>query len=162
MSKVHFVYPHGNAISTPDAIGRNLGQRLSERYCVVYHDLQEEGVIHPSPGDILLGHSWPYNAIFERSCHQPGWKRIILLQPYCHGDNQDMFVESFIRQCDLFLAITGSYWFKDIPNSKFKHWLPKMQHLDLAVNRKDFPVIKSNFNPPGKRKFVYKIGRAHV
>ncbi len=155
MTRVHLIYPHGDAISAPDAIGSHLGTRLSERYHVVYHDLQEGGVIQPSADEVLLGHAWPSTAIFERNCRRSGWKRVILMQPYCHGDNQDIFVERFIRCCDMFLAITGSFWFKDIPNSKFKHWLPKMIHLDLAVDRQDFPVLKSNFNLPGKRKFVY-------
>ena len=30
-----------------------------------------------------------------------------------------------------------------------------MRHLDLAVDRKSFPRIKSKFNPPGQRKFIY-------
>jgi glycosyltransferase involved in cell wall biosynthesis len=30
-----------------------------------------------------------------------------------------------------------------------------MVHLDLAIDRADFPVIKRRFNPPGSRKFLY-------
>ena len=30
-----------------------------------------------------------------------------------------------------------------------------MVHLDLAVDRCDFPVLKTSFNPPGHRRFVY-------
>jgi glycosyltransferase involved in cell wall biosynthesis len=122
---------------------------------VIYHDIQEPGCIKPGNKDVLLGHAWPTMSLFRRSCQQPGWNRIILMQPYCHGDDQDAFVERFIYRCDLFLAITGIYWFKDIQNSKFRHWLPKMRHLDLAIDHRDFPVIKDSFNPPGKRKFVY-------
>jgi glycosyltransferase involved in cell wall biosynthesis len=63
-----------------------------------------------------------------------------------------------MRYCDLYLAITGNYWFKRIGQSGFAHWQPKMRHLDLAVDRGDFPPIKQRFNPPGQRKFVY-IGK---
>jgi glycosyltransferase involved in cell wall biosynthesis len=125
---------------------------------VIYHDIQESGCIKPGADDVLLGHSWPTLSVFERSCKLPGWKRIILMQPYCHGDylvGLDAYVDRFIHYCDLFLAITGAYWFKDIPNSKFKYWFPKMRHLDLAVERHEFPVIKKTFNLPGKRRFVY-------
>lgn len=158
MKRVHLIYPHGEAVSAPNSIGRHLGNRLKERYHVVYHDIQESGSINPSDNDVLLGHSWPTMSLFERSCKKRGWKRVILMQPYCHGDylaELDAYVDRFINYCDLFMAITGSYWFKDIPNSKFKHWLPKMRHLDLAVDRDDFPPIKTTFNPPGKRRFVY-------
>jgi len=155
MKKVHLIYPHGEAISAPNSIGRNLGERLSKIYEVIYHDIQESGFIKPGGDDVLLGHAWPTFSLFRRSCKKIGWARIILLQPYCHGDDKDAFVEGIIRHCDLFLAITGAYWFKEIRNSKFKHWLPKMRHLDLAVDRRYFPVIKNRFNPSGKRKFVY-------
>jgi hypothetical protein len=155
MTKVHLVFPHGTPISFPNAVGRHLGSRLSSSYEVFYYDIQEPGFIKPGNNDVLVGHAWPTMSLFRRSCRQLGWKRIILLQPYCHGDNQDVFVEKFIDRCDLFLAITGKYWFDDIVNSNFKHWLPKMRHVDLAIDRKDFPTIKRKFNSPGKRKFVY-------
>lgn len=158
MKKVHLIYPHGSPISAPNSIGRHLGERLGERYKVIYHDIQEPGSVEPGDDDVLLGHAWPTASLFRRSCRRPGWKRVILMQPYCHGDavaDQDAFVERFIRDCDLFLAITGAYWFKGVPNSRFRHWFPKMRHLDLAVDRNDFTVIKRTFNPPGKRRFVY-------
>lgn len=158
MRTVHLIYPHGSQISNPNAIGRQLGSRLGKKYRVIYHEINEAGVIRPAEDDVLIGHSWPTLSLFSRSCAQPGWKRVILMQPYCHGDylaDLDAFVERFIRHCDLFLAITDSYWFKDIPNSQFKHWFPKMRQLDLAVDRKDFPALKMYFNPPGKRRFVY-------
>jgi len=152
---IHLIYPHGNVVSAPNSIGRNLGKRLSELYNVLYYDIQGIGLIIPGNNDILLGHAWPTMSLFRRSLQQSGWNRVILLQPYCHGDYQDAFVDLFINKCDLFLAITGNYWFNDIKYSKYKHWLPKMRHIDLAINRRDFSVIKYSFNPPGKRKFVY-------
>ena len=30
-----------------------------------------------------------------------------------------------------------------------------MKQIDLAVDRNEFPIIKREFNPPGKRKFIY-------
>ncbi len=157
---VHLVYPHGNRVSTPDAIGRNLGERLEKIYNVHYYDWDEFSIIKPGPNDILIGHACPIPyTIFRRSCQQAGWKRKLLLSPHCHGDDhQPAFNEHVIHNCHLYLAITGCYWFNDIKNSGFSHWLPKMRHLDLAIDRKDFPVIKTSFNKQGKRKVVY-IGK---
>jgi glycosyltransferase involved in cell wall biosynthesis len=159
MSKkiIHLVYPHKPRISAPDAIGRHLGQRLEQAYRVIYHDLESLQAIHPSSDDVLLGHAMPSPfTCFRQSLKQPGWQRVLLITPYSHGDPQyNAYIDRFIGQCDMYMAITGNFWFRTIQDSIFSHWLPKMVHLDMAVDRNDFPVLKNGFNPPGQRKFVY-------
>ena len=153
---VHLVYPYGDSIAAPSAIGRHLSDRLRTRYEVINYDWTESGRIRPKPGEALVGHPSPERGtVFRRSCSDPRWGRVILLQPYCHGVDGDAFLEPIIRHCDLFLAITGGYWFRDIPNGRFGHWLPKMRHVDLAVDRNEFPALKSAFSLRGMRRFVY-------
>ena len=153
---VHLVYPCGDSIAAPSAIGRHLSDRLRTRYEVINYDWTESGRIRPKPGEALVGHPSPERGtIFRRSCNDSRWGRVILLQPYCHGVDGDAFLEPIIRHCDLFLAITGGYWFRDIPNGRFGHWLPKMRHVDLAVDRNEFPALKSAFSLRGMRRFVY-------
>lgn len=155
--RVHLVYPHAERTAQPDAIGRQLGQRLEARYTVIYHDWWERGVIRPAPGDVLLGHPHPApGTIFRRSARERGWSRVLMMSPYHHGDlRQVAFLDSIIRDCDLYLAITGPYWFGSIGRSRCSHWLPKMVHLDMAVDRQHFPPLKNTFGAPGKRRFVY-------
>jgi len=43
--------------------------------------------------------------------------------------------------------------------SLFKDWIPKTRQIDSAVNRADFPPLKTSFGLPGQRRFVY-IGSA--
>ena len=159
MNRIHLVYPSGSRISTPDAIGRNLAQRLRKQYNyeVVQHNWSDTTVIQPDTGDVLLGHPHPFpKTCFRLSSQQPGWRRVLALAPYNHGDGvQVAFYQTFIARCDLYLAITGNYWFNTVDHSIFAHWKPKMRHIDLAVDRADFPVLKTTFNPPGKRRFVY-------
>jgi glycosyltransferase involved in cell wall biosynthesis len=157
MTTVHLVYPHGTPISCPDAIGRNLGRRLEEKYGVIYHNFDAEEVIKPEPGDVLLGHpDYHPNTCFRLSMRQPGWRRVIAMFPYHHGHNSAVaFADSFLDRCDMVLAITGNYWFNSVSNSIYSHWRPKMVHLDLAVERTDFPIVKRSFNPPSKRRFLY-------
>jgi glycosyltransferase involved in cell wall biosynthesis len=123
----------------------------------VHHDIDEARVIRPSPGDVLLGH--PHEApwsIFRRSAARPGWRRKLMLMPYVHVDAYHAsLADPVVRQCDLFLAITGSTWFESVSSSITAHWLPKMVHVDLAVDRADFPRVKTAFNPPGRRRFLY-------
>ena len=156
--RVHLVYPHdNNRISTPDAIGCQLGRRLQARYEVVYHDYTEPGVIVPAPGDVLLGHPHPDpRSIFRRSLKQDGWHRRLMMAPFEHRDFRRIsFEDRLIERCDLVLAITGSYWFQTVADSLCSHWRPKMIHLDLAVERGDFPFLKTSFGAPGKRRVVY-------
>lgn len=157
---VHLVYAHGNSISTPDAIGRHLAARLSDRYRVRLYDWQEFARIHPGQNDILIGHACPiYGTVFRRNAKLRGWRRVLLLSPFCQADDRLVgFYDRIIKNCDLYLAITGNYWFDSIGASGYAHWLPKMRHIDLAVDRKEFPTVKCSFNSPGKRRFLY-IGR---
>jgi glycosyltransferase involved in cell wall biosynthesis len=157
MTRVHLVYPHGNRISTPDAIGRELGRRLETSYEVVYHDWFDRDVIHPEPGDVLLGHPHPDpRTVFRRSARQEGWRRRLMLSPFVHSDlRQVAFLGGILPDCDLYLAITGPYWYQAIQESQCSHWLPKMIHVDLAINRGDYPPLKTSFGAPGKRRVVY-------
>jgi glycosyltransferase involved in cell wall biosynthesis len=154
---VHLIYPHGPKTSCPDAIGREVGKRLAKIYPVVLHDWDEFGYITPREGDVLVGHACPIPCtVFKRSAKRTGWRRVVLLSPHCHGDpHQPAFNDRVLPYCDVYLAITGNYWFNDLPNSLYAHWLPKMVHVDLAVDRSEFPVIKTHFNRKGLRRAVY-------
>jgi glycosyltransferase involved in cell wall biosynthesis len=156
-ARVHLVYPHSGRISTPDAIGRELGRRLEARYEVIYYNWTDKGVIVPKPGDVLLGHPHPHpKTIFRRSLREKGWRRRLMLGPFHHGDlRQNAFVDSVLPQCDQFLAITGAYWVRTLPNSLCSHWQPKLIPLEHAVDRGDFPRTKFSFNAKGERRVLY-------
>jgi glycosyltransferase involved in cell wall biosynthesis len=77
------------------------------------------------------------------------------MAPFNHDARQVSFLDPLIAHCDLYLAITGNFWFDSLQDSLFAHWAPKMVHVDLAVDRGEFPVIKKLFNPPGARRFLY-------
>ena len=157
MATVHLVYPHQPRISTPDAIGYQMARRLAQRYTVHLYDWDEMRRIRPGQDDVLLGHPHPAPwSCFRWSAQQSGWRRVLMLSPYTHGDPwQVSFLDAVLPQCDLYLAITGRYWFNTISDSSYAHWRPKMIHVDLAVDRQAFPVLKRQFSPPGKRRFVY-------
>ncbi len=156
---VHLVYPGGPASSCPDAIGRNLSARLSARWPVRLHAWNAIGAVRPAPGDVLLGHPHPVpGTVFRASSRLAGWRRVLALAPFVPDPAYVGFHESVLDRCDLFLAITGSYWFGRTPGSAVAHWRPKMVHLDLAVDRADFPRVKGRFSRPGDRRFLYVGG----
>jgi glycosyltransferase involved in cell wall biosynthesis len=156
VTTVHFVYPSGRSISTPESIGRNVAERLRQAYAVVQYDWTSPKTVEPGTDDVLLGHPHPAPwTIFRRSARRPGWKRIVVMTPYNQDPRQMSFLDALVPRCDLYLAITGNYWFKSVHSSLFAHWAPKMVHVDLAIDRRDFPVIKTHFNHPGRRRFLY-------
>lgn len=156
MTTIHLVYPYGPVIRTPETIGRHLAKGLRREYDVIQYDWNDTRTIEPGADDILLGH--PHDApwtIFRRSARREGWKRIVAMFPYSGDPRKVETFDPVVPRCDLVLAITGKYWFDTINDSLFSHWAPKMIHLDLAVDRTEFPVIKKFFNPPGSRRFLY-------
>jgi len=158
IQRVHLVYPAGNRISTPDAIGRNLKLSLEKFYEVKTYNYDQLKTIHPGNADVLIGH-WHPNpfTVFRMSAHKKGWKRVLALAPFCPDPTgwHNAFGNKIIEKCDRYLAITGNAWMKCLKDSPFQHWEPKIVHVDLAVDRADFPIIKKNFNPAGKRRFLY-------
>ena len=158
IKKVHLVYPVGKKINTPDAIGRHLKQSIEKDYQVTTYNWDEYKIIFPGSADVLIGH-WHPNpfTVFRLSAQKKGWKRIIALAPFCpdHTAWQNAFANKIIEKCDRYLAITGNAWMKRLKESPFQHWEPKIVHLDLAVDRVDFPFIKKHFNPVEKRRFLY-------
>lgn len=162
ITTVHLVYPHGPVVSTPDAIGRNVGERLERSYRVVYHDWAARYGIQPRPDEALVGHPHPLpGTVFRRSSRSMVWGRVLMLAPFVDDPIQIAFEDAIIGDCDLFLAITGPYWYSRLGHSRWSHWKPKMVRLDLAVDRADFPPLKAGFNPPGRRRFVYIGHRGH-
>jgi glycosyltransferase involved in cell wall biosynthesis len=154
--RIHLIYPHGPSISCPDAIGRNVSKRLGQHHEVLAYDWDDRTTINPGDDDVLLGHPHPSPlTIFRRSVKRHGWRRILMMSPYNSDPRQVAFVDPLVPRCDLYLAITGNFWFRSVSRSLFAHWAPKMIHVDLAVDRDDFPVIKTRFNPPGARRFLY-------
>jgi hypothetical protein len=154
---VHLVYPHGNYISCPDAIGRRIVDSLRSRYEVKTYDWDDVAVIEPGDDDVLLGHPHPAPwTIFRRSVGDERWRRRIAIFPFSSGDrHQSFFAASAARKSDELLLITGPYWAERLRFSAFSHWVSKAQCLDLAVDRVEFPRVKASFNPAGLRKWIY-------
>jgi len=158
IKRVHLVYPVGNKISTPDTIGRHLHRALEKHYQVITYNYDEIKIIKPGNSDVLIGH-WHPNplTVFRMSAQKKGWKRVLALAPFCPDPKgwHNAFGNKIIEKCDRYLAITGNAWMKRLKESPFQHWEPKIIHLDLAVDRVDYPFIKVNFNPVEKRRFLY-------
>lgn len=154
---IHFVYPRDPARhSSPWCIGNEVGRRLERDYEVRSYGWKDPVTIDAVPGDVLIGHPhWSPSTVYRSSLHHPNLARRIILAPYVGDLRQVAFHDRVIDASDLFLAITGGYWFARIGASAMARWRPKMRHVDLAVNREHFPLLRRRFNPAGQRRFVY-------
>lgn len=158
---IHLIYPHKKIESAPNVIGYRLLEFLKKNEHTVAHNYDEVFAIRPKEGDVLIGHPHPASyTIFRRSIKNKGWRRKIILAPFNHDSRQVGFIDGFIDDVDLYLAITGNYWFRRIKGSRFDRWLPKIRHMDLAVDLSKFEKIKNNFGSVGNRRFIY-IGNDH-
>lgn len=157
---VQLIYPSGQSIACPDAIGRHLASRLSSRWEVDLHPWDEIGCLQPHPNGVLIGHPHPNPlTLFRRSASKPGWRRVIMLNPFNADPRQVSWLAPIIERSDAYIAITGPYWFQVLGSSIFSHWEPRMSRIDLAVDRREFPRVKTRFEKPGKRRFLY-IGQS--
>ena len=154
---IHLVYPVDfKKISAPWSMGNNLYKHLSKWHKVIIYQWTSYEKILPKKGDILIGHAHPNPmTCFRRSLDNVNWAKKIILQPFNSDKLQASYIYKIINKVDLFIAITGDYWFKYIDKTIFKKWKKKMQKVDMAIDRKHYPQVKKKMNEIGKRKFLY-------
>jgi len=158
---VHLIYVSGDPVDSTMAIVHEIVPRLREDHDVVLHHPTDPVTIKPKHGDILIGHPNRYgDCAFRRSFAQPGWERKIVFAPFSYGMLADAAqIDDLVMEADLYLAIAGETWWQGLGESATSHWQYKMLPFELGVNRHYYPPIRSRFNPPGQRRFLY-IGSA--
>jgi glycosyltransferase involved in cell wall biosynthesis len=85
----------------------------------------------------------------------PRWSQVVLLQPFTTYSPHVAYLENVVSHVDKFAAITGKYWSKQLEISPYVRWKSRFFPVELAVDTKDFPHLKSTFNTKGRRKFLY-------
>jgi glycosyltransferase involved in cell wall biosynthesis len=69
--------------------------------------------------------------------------------------HHNMPFDHLARKADKIFSICGPYWTDTIAQTPFSHWGPKIVRLDMAVDKRHYPYLRTKFNPPGQRKLVY-------
>jgi hypothetical protein len=153
--KIHWVYPSGEGIHCPVAIGRHVAKALSPKHEIVQHDWNSSDRIVSDPDAVLLGHPHPaWGTTFRRAAAQGGFRRVVMLCPF-NGDLQQVaWLRPILERSDLWLALCGPSWLEPAP-THFTGWVPRMRRLDLAIDPSDFPRVKGALAPAGKRRFLY-------
>jgi glycosyltransferase involved in cell wall biosynthesis len=146
-------------LRAPLSITYQVARFFSARCRLRLYDLQERITIEPRKGDILLGHAWPdpESAVW-RALEDNRFSRKYLISPYNHDPKQVQWMYRAIEQCDSFFAVCGQYWLDTFERSPFSGLREKVIRLNMGIDTADYPLVKTSFNPPGKRKFFY-VGR---
>jgi len=149
---------------------KNMYERFSLKMPTFLYHLSEKIKIEFDADDIFIGHPmFPYSAgargVTELSVDQKPRPRIFsLISPlHCNIECQTSHinksyldaVDALIGKCDVLFAIMGQYWWDRWDYSPYAHWKSKMVRLDMAVDPQFYPRVKTGFNPPGKRGYLY-------
>lgn len=146
-------------LRAPQSITFQVANFLAGKYRLKLYDLRERSAIHPKKGDILLGHVWPdEKSIMWKAIDDKRFSRKYLIQPYNNDALQVGWLATALDKSDGLFAIGGDYWFDQINDSPLSGFRDKLFHANMAVASADYPLVKHQFNLPGKRRFFY-IGR---
>jgi len=158
---------------SPFSITSHLYRDLSSRMTTLLYDLREKKAISFSGDDIFIGHPlFPFRrgmkGVTELSLQNGISPKVSALITPLHCDisvktdhiNKDYLdsVDRLMDKADILFSIMGEYWWDRWDSSIYAHWKRKMVRLDMAIDPSVFPRIKKEFNPPGKRRYLY-IGR---
>src|SRR5665647_1142413 len=143
---------------SPFSVTHNVYSRLKERLPVHLYDWQESVSISNQGCDILLGHPHllDQSKVWDRAFRRGGWGLRIAMTPLSHRHaHVSGRLDRFVPGLDAIFGIMGPYWGDTWQNSALAHWAPKLTRLDMAIDVQRFPFVKTSFNPPGKRRFLY-------
>jgi len=148
----------GRIIPAPASITQHLYTFLAERQPTRLYDLDERLRLVFSEDDIILGHPWPHPAtIMQQAMRSPQKCRLkALIFPIHHGiPSINASAAPLVERADVVFGIMGPYWYDTLEKSAFALWKPKIIRLDMAVDARQYPRVKREFNPPGQRGYLY-------
>ena len=165
---IALVYPHGNSLRTPDAIGFHLARELAERgHRVRTYNLRsfESSDVPLDRSEwILLGHpTWRLEDTFYQLWSLGDWKQVSALCPFCPGDPRTYgYLGIVSKYVDTFSAITGEYWRDQCSATVFAPLADFFDHIDLAVNTESYPTVdQEDVKTRDSRKWLYVGNHAH-
>lgn len=164
-----------NPIYAPFSITKNLIETLSKNYSIRVYSLFEKCNVKIKKDEIFIGHPWPDFTTYKEGNNKwsgydknqitnkviqkyPNDKRIFVLSPFNHSFEQCGWLLDLSDKFKTFLAISGDYWIQNLEKSRFDKKFKNIFQIPMAINSQSYPKLKFEFNPKGKRRFLF-IGR---
>ena len=157
-------------IGSPFENTKNIYKALSEYAPTLLYHLTEKKNIKFNNNDVFIGHPYfPFYGdemgVTELSLQTNNRPKVLGLITPLHCDTTLKtnhlngayleHVNEMIEKADILFGIMGEYWWDEWDNSPYDHWKKKMVQLDMALDVKKYPMVKIEYNLPGKRKFIY-------
>jgi len=147
-------WPNRAPVSITAHVYRALRARAETRL----YDVREHTLIPGGVDDILIGHylAGDPSGVWQRSCRDGRFAVRIAMNPLHHQMPEVCGeLDPYIPMVDRIFGIMGPYWYDTWPHSALAHWFPKIVPFDMAIDLAAFPRLKTRFNPPGRRRFLY-------
>lgn len=144
--------------NAPYSITSHVYRALQTRATTRLYQFDEAVRIEGGPEDILIGHPCigQEDTVWNRACREGQFAARLALVPVHFGRAEFLApFDPYLDRIDQLLGITGSYWYDHWEQGPFAHWKPKLTHVDMAIDMARYPRVKTRFNPPGKRKFLF-------
>ena len=157
-------------VRSPYENTRNIYSALAQRARTKLYHLTERVRCGFREDDVLLGHPFfPHQerhyGVTELSARAGLRPRIFALITPLHCDldvggshiNREFLedVGRLLPHADLLFGIMGEYWWDRWDSSPLAAWKPKMVRLDMALDVRRYPRIKTSFNAAGRRGYLY-------
>lgn len=164
-----FLIPWRKPVRAPHSISKNLLCALKKHARVKYYCMYEKRTIRLKDSDILLGvpaqeHSkMPWEKPDEKTImvrtlkKNPKHKKSFIIMPYSNEPEYVRWADNLIKQYGKnLLLISGQIWldqWNDSPWSKYS--VERKVRVEMGIDPKHYPKVKTTFNKKGKRGFLY-------
>ncbi len=142
----------------PTSITAHVYHALAARADTRLYDLREHVAIRGGGGDVLLGHylAGDESGVWQRACREGRFDVRVAMNPLHHQMSEVCAeLDPYVPMVDRVFGIMGPYWYDTWRASALAHWFPKIVPFDMAIDIAAFPRLKTHFNPPGRRRFLY-------
>jgi glycosyltransferase involved in cell wall biosynthesis len=142
----------------PTSITAHVYEALRKRTATRLYDVREHGLVRGGDGDVLIGHylAGDDSGIWQRSCREGRFAVRIAMNPLHHRMSEVCAeLDPYVPMVDRIFGIMGPYWYDTWRESALGHWFPKIVPFDMGIDIARFPRLKTRFNQPGKRRFLY-------
>lgn len=168
--------PWQHPIRAPHSITHNLLDAIRARgYDVRLYSLYEHTVADIKVGDIFIGQPVPRggfgaqrshiddpDSVTSRTIREFPSSRNFIIMPYAHDAEYSLFAKDLFKTNATdgggAIFIGGAIWERDwkerSPLADIGD-LRKIHLTAMGVDARDYPTVKTTFNPKGKRKYLY-------
>lgn len=167
--------PWQHPIRAPHSITHNLIDAIRARgHDVRLYSLYEHTVARIERGDIFIGQPVPSGgfpaqsdsddifSVTSRTIREFPSERNFVIMPYAHDKQYSTFAKDLFRTNEAAgggaIFIGGKIWernWKEQSPLADLGDLRKIHLTEMAIDAGEYPVVKTSFNPKGKRKYFY-------